>query len=147
MVTRPVLTTCQGCGWQFRPPRASQLYCAATCRAGTPARPPKPGWAPAASTGPPTSTLGALAELTAAADLMRRGWHVFRALSPASSCDLVAIPPGGAGPPLRFEVRTGHHDRLGRLAWAHSDPARYDHYAVVVGPMVRYDPDLPVHPL
>lgn len=35
------------------------------------------------------STIGAIAELIAAADLMNRGFDVFRTLSPCSPCDLI----------------------------------------------------------
>ncbi len=38
----------------------------------------------------PTPTIGAVHELNVSIDLMRKGWHVFRALSPACPADLVA---------------------------------------------------------
>lgn len=58
----------------------------------------------------PTGTIGAIGELLASADLMRRGYHVFRALSPACPCDLLAYRASPAGtiidPILRIQVRT-----------------------------------------
>ncbi len=50
-----------------------------------------------------TSDRGAISELAVAVDLMYRGFEVFRALSPASSCDLIIYRDGKA---LRVEVKT-----------------------------------------
>jgi len=51
-------------------------------------------------------TIGAASELLAAADLMMKGWEVFRALSPNSHCDLLAEKDGTT---MRLEVRTGRY--------------------------------------
>ena len=37
------------------------------------------------------ATRGAIAELRVATDLLARGYHVFRSVSPASPCDLIAF--------------------------------------------------------
>lgn len=50
------------------------------------------------------SARGATSELLAAADLLRQGYEVFRALSPSASCDLIAMK---AGTTYRVQVRTG----------------------------------------
>src|SRR5581483_12433385 len=47
---------------------------------------------------------GAVSELLACADLLRRGYAAFRAVSPACRCDLVAMKDGQC---WRVEVRTG----------------------------------------
>lgn len=52
-----------------------------------------------------TSTVGAIQELRVAVDLMRKGYDVFRALSPSASCDLFFIKEGKGH---RVEVRTGY---------------------------------------
>lgn len=52
----------------------------------------------------PSATTGAISELVVSADLLRRGFHVFRALSPSCPCDLVGLD--GNGKMIRFEVRT-----------------------------------------
>ncbi len=93
----------------------------------------------------PTGTIGAIGELAAGADLLRRGYEVFRALSPACSCDLIALRDGRL---LRIEVRTGTRNlRTGHVAWSKSpaDKARSDHYCVVLGAGTEliYDPPLP----
>ena len=46
-----------------------------------------------------------MAELVIAADLMQKGYDVFRALSPHCFCDLLAVK---AGRTIRVEVRTGY---------------------------------------
>ena len=60
-----------------------------------------------------------------AADLLRRGWEVFRAVSPACSCDLIIHR---AGVLLRVEVRTMNYYAKGDRWYvsAGSDPSRYD---------------------
>jgi len=41
-----------------------------------------------------TGTVGAIGELRVAIDLMSKGFDVFRALSPAASCDLLVMKEG-----------------------------------------------------
>jgi hypothetical protein len=53
-----------------------------------------------------TTTSGMVSELIVAADLTRRGFHVFRALSSAAPFDLVAHKDGET---LRVEVTTGQY--------------------------------------
>jgi hypothetical protein len=52
----------------------------------------------------PLPTVGAIAELAVAVDLMRRGFSVYRALSPASDCDLAVVKDQQL---LRVEVKAG----------------------------------------
>lgn len=51
-------------------------------------------------------TTGAIAELYVSGDLMEKGFEVYRALSPSSSCDILALKDGIS---YRFEVRTGRY--------------------------------------
>lgn len=53
-----------------------------------------------------TGTIGAMAELIVGADLMRKGFEVFRAMSPSSYSDLIAIKNGTIH---KVEVRTGNY--------------------------------------
>lgn len=46
---------------------------------------------------------GALSELIASADLIKNGYEVYRALSPSSFCDLLAIKNGEI---FKLEIRT-----------------------------------------
>ncbi len=50
----------------------------------------------------PRTTVGAVIELLVASDLMIRGYHVFRALSPSAPADLVIFRDDAQG---RIEVR------------------------------------------
>jgi hypothetical protein len=53
-----------------------------------------------------TGTTGALAELVASVDLMKNGYEVYRAISPSSYSDLLAIKDDEV---LKIEVRTGSY--------------------------------------
>jgi hypothetical protein len=98
---------CPTCGDFFKPRDERQKFCSKRCfgryqREMELAKRPlligeiNPDLAPC--------TIGAVGELLVAADLLRQGWAVFRAVSPACFCDLVAYRKGI----LRFiEVRSG----------------------------------------
>ena len=61
----------------------------------------------------PTATVGALGELVVASDLLKRGFHVFRSLSPACPCDLAILAEQSVL--VRIEVRTVRRHRSGKL--------------------------------
>lgn len=87
-----------------------------------------------------TGTIGAVSELLVAADLMSKGYEVFRALSPASSCDLAILKNGAL---LRVEVRTMTLTRTGKLTCDRSH--RADILAAPVvndGNRIVYEPSL-----
>ena len=98
----------------------------------------------------PSGTVGAMSELVASVDLLSRGYEVFRAVSSACSCDLIAL--GDDRKPLRIEVRTGrrsltsgmlHFPRNGRQSTKRTEDD-LDHYCVVVGNKeIIYIPALP----
>lgn len=75
------------------------------------------------------STVGTIQELRVSSDLLLRGYAVFRALSPACTCDLAILAEGKL---LRIEVTTGvTNPRTGAFRWSPHDPERYDVLAVV----------------
>ena len=90
---------------------------------------------------PSTGKLGALGELLASADLMKRGFEVYRAISPASSCDLCVIKNSRK---YSVEVRTGHRTADGKIATMRAK-VRADFLAVVLHyeNTVVYEPSLP----
>ena len=96
-----------------------------------------------------SATTGAIAELYVAIDLMRKGYEVFRALSPASSCDLAILKERAL---VRVEVRTGYRNKSGKVScsWNESDGPRHDVLAIVLLKelAVIYRPELPLqaHP-
>ena len=55
-----------------------------------------------------TATRGAMSELLACIDLMKKGYEVYRALSPASSCDVLALKNGKF---FDVEVKTGYRSK------------------------------------
>jgi hypothetical protein len=95
------------------------------------------------------SDLGALAELQVSADLLRRGFHVFRAVSPAASCDLVAMRGEEI---LRIEVKSARRYACGVQYNNPKDRSRFDVLALAVeGEGIEYRPsldsdDAPEHP-
>lgn len=91
---RCILPTCYKL---YKPIAYNQMYCSVECRE-TVSITPSVTW-----TGLSTATLGALSELRVAADLLRRGFYVFRAVSPTGPCDLIFI----YDKPFTVEVRTG----------------------------------------
>lgn len=93
----------------------------------------------------PPATVGAVSELVASADLMRQGFAVFRAMSPACSCDLLILCDGIV---QRVEVRTGQRLVNGNFSFPlrHTDAGRFDILAVVIeNTDVYYYPDPQTH--
>lgn len=76
-----------------------------------------------------SGTVGAIGELLVAVDLLEKGYEVFRALSPACSCDLV-VYKGGRGTRVEVKVRQPNADH------------RADVLAVVAHGVITYKPDL-----
>jgi hypothetical protein len=85
------------------------------------------------SNGMATATVGSIAELVAAVDLMRRGCNVFRALSSSCPCDLAAVRGGRL---ITVEVRSAHTRLDG--TWTCTGSHRADLLAMVRGNEVRY---------
>lgn len=119
---------CRVCGIEFRPIRDSGVYCSKACRSefNKSFYVPHKEIAPNMSTG----TTGAVSELIAASDLTLRGYDVFRAVSPAAPCDLIAIRGDRL---VRVEVRTGYRNRDGSINHRPTpkDSGRQDCFAVV----------------
>jgi len=82
-----------------------------------------------------SATVGAINELRASVDLLRRGYSVFRALSPSCPCDLVLLKDGDV---FRVEVTTGHNSSNGRLYYPKKDPQLYDILAIVTSDSIIY---------
>lgn len=85
-------------------------------------------------------TIGAISELHVCADLLLRGYEVFRSVSPTASCDLAVLRGSRL---LRIEVKSARlHIKTGTLYHERPEPTRYDHLAVVVNGKVTYIPPL-----
>ena len=139
MLERPRYTQCQACGEEL--PTAKQRRFAATCNQdcyrallgkGKTLRGAYPEL--------PSGTVGAISELRAATDLMRRGYHVFRAISPTSPSDLAILKDGQL---ILIEVRTAYWNRARTSRTYPKALMRSDAFALVIGDEpVHYEPPL-----
>lgn len=138
---------CEGCGIEMdRFERKNKKYCTTECRK----RFEKNGYQPVVRVGPQVSTgvRGAINELIVCADLMNRGYSVFRSVSQSCSCDLIAMKPNVNLPVqqqnyLRVEVTTATRTKKGDAVFAPHDPDAYDLLALVfVDGEIEYRPKL-----
>ena len=86
-----------------------------------------------------TGTVGAISELKVSADLMSKGYCIFRALSPMSSCDLLALKNKKT---YRVEVTTGYYSNGGTLYFDRHKKDNFDIIAVVHSTGIVYKPSL-----
>lgn len=89
------------------------------------------------------SEIGAWAEMVAASDLLRRGYQVFRAVSPSAPCDFVVVIENRC---CRVEVKTAHRKKRGGLMFAQKDfdASKHDVLALVTPDgHVTYIPEWP----
>lgn len=78
-----------------------------------------------------TSDTGAASEMMACIDLIKKGFTVFRAVSPSASCDLIAIAADGSI--VRIEVKTGYYAKSGAVTFRHPKrPELYDVLVIVI---------------
>ena len=63
----------------------------------------------------PAPTMGALSELVVSADLLSKGFEVFRALTSSCSCDLAILKNGKLS---RIEVKTAYKNNSGKYVFA-----------------------------
>ena len=122
----PFQRRCAACSSEFSG-TVNQKYCSSECRPTY--KKLYPGLAP--------GTVGAVSELIACADLLVKGYEVFRAVSPSCSCDLIALRGSEV---KRVEVRT---EQGGSKSVARKeDSGKQDHFAVVTKNRVIYIPEL-----
>lgn len=128
--------TCKYCELPLPPARASypwSLYCCDNCARSA----SKKRGSVSAYPGLSTASVGALHELLVCADLLKRGFHVFRAVSPSCSCDLAILDGSRL---LRIEVTTGYKSASGSLSFPEHSPQNYDVLAVVSAGEISYFP-------
>ena len=112
-VMTPGLAFCVVCNKQFAKYRKDHRFCSRECKqVEVRRRAPRRHLAGEAKV--PTGTAGAISELLIATDLLSKGYHVFRSLSPSCFCDLVAYK----GAEHHFvEVRSGFLGSSGALTF------------------------------
>ena len=84
-------------------------------------------------------TRGAISELRVATDLLEKGFEVFRAISPACSCDLAVLKNSHL---YRIEVRTGYRIPSGKIMYSKPQASKSDVCAVVLSEEIIYQPDM-----
>lgn len=130
---------CRRCGQTMLNVHGRRQYCSTKCAHG------KSNTAPrvylSRQLGLSTGQLGAVGELVASVDLIRRGYEVFRAVSPACSCDLIILKNGML---RRVEVRTAYRNVNGTITYPRQtkDEGRSDVFALIVDGGVIYEPTL-----
>jgi len=120
-------TSCAACRGDISAARQRKhaVYCSDACmragnrRAYREANPKRPFT---------TATTGAIHELLVSADLLQRGFAVFRALSASCPCDLAVLQGDRL---LRVEVTSGVYQKGGGVNYPPHPPDRFDVLAVV----------------
>ena len=74
-----------------------------------------------------SGTVGAISEIMISADLMKKGYAVFRALSPACFCDVIAIKDKKI---LRVEIRTGYMAKNGKIFFPRNTHGEIDIFGI-----------------
>ena len=126
---------CKGCKKKFKPNRKYQKYCTVECTRKA-AR--KRNYIFGNYDNLNSGQVGAMSELYVCADLIKRGFDVFRSVSPACFCDLIAIKNDKV---FKIEVKTGSIVKKdGKLAaMPHIKYIdRIDLIAIVIKKKVRY---------
>lgn len=135
-----VTRLCVRCSVKFFPANKQSLYCSRACRnaAGNDRNSFK-----SRHPGLPTATVGAIGKMQVCADLLSKGYEVFRAVSASCSCDIAILKDGKM---LRIEARTGYRSKAsGKLLYPKKshDGGRSEHHAIILGPNeIVYLPEL-----
>jgi hypothetical protein len=122
---------CKQCGGQFLPKTRLNVFCSLRCQRERSSV--TTGHALRVVGANQTVVIGSAHELKVAAELLLRGWFVFRSTSYSSPCDLIAMTAEGFV--VRIEVTTGHRRNDNGLVWGRKS-SRYKFDAMAV---VEYD--------
>jgi len=126
---------CSNCSKAFNASRRNSKFCSLRCQRVVHIK--KLQVSPRRYPGIASSTIGAIGEMLVAADLLSKGFEVFRAVSSACSSDLMISKNGKV---ISVEVRTGRTYIHGIL------PSRSDHradiLAINLGDRIVYRPEL-----
>jgi hypothetical protein len=132
---------CQHCQAEFEPKRTAawQKYCSKACSKGATSK----RWKdlnPEKALGTSPGSIGAAHEMLVCVDLLRRGYHVYRSVSPSAIFDLVVFRGDEM---LSVEVTTGRYSPQGGIAHSPKDSSKFDVLAVVMRDgKIIYQPDI-----
>lgn len=128
---------CKRCRIDFMSTRRLQVFCKRQCRNEF----YQIGLSPELLDGVAPSTIGAISEMLVCADLLKRRYEVYRAISPACSSDLVIHKNGKLE---RVEVRTSRLGLNGEAKCAAPKAGRFDILAMVLrSGEITYQPPMP----
>jgi len=99
-----LIKVCVVCGKEYPASKTYQKYCGKSCARSNHSKHSLTSVVKSEGVRLSTGTIGAITELVVSADLMKKGYEVFRALSPSCSCDVLALKDGLI---TKFEIRTG----------------------------------------
>lgn len=127
---------CITCGETLKQnPARTRKYCSSKCRS-------EAYFGKSPSLNLQTGDKGALSEMLACADLLKRGFHVFRAISPSAPCDLIAMKDTRL---IRVEVTTVRRTTTG-VHYNHKrhKSEKYDMLAFVIlgEDVIEYEPSI-----
>lgn len=130
--------TCPTCKNEFITKSYNSVYCNPSCR---PSIIRMEAQKARAKLGINAGNTGALSELLTAADLIKKGCHVFRSVSPAAPCDMIILKDGKL---RRVEVTTGQRLANNELSSPAHDKEKYDILATVIieEGFIKYEPEL-----
>lgn len=106
------MNVCATCGEEVRRRRSNARYCSSQCKKDA----HREDLIRIAGSNLSNGSTGAIGELQACVDLLLRGFHVFRSVSPACPSDLVALRHGRL---YLIEVRAGSVNALTRRWYFH----------------------------
>ena len=130
---------CDQCGEVYERATVRQRFCGPRCSTAYHESQSKiPAYTPAYGDGLPFPTKGALSELRACVDLLGRGFHVYRSMSPSSPWDLVVAIPSGRM--LRVEVKSAVVNKNGTVSGGSFKCNVFDAVCYVTRDRLIYEP-------
>ena len=144
MTYQPVPTreaACEACARVFVTNKPNQITCSVDCKR---ARDRSGGYRSPLAGLVTKGSVGAAHEMLVAADLLKRGFDVYRSVSPTAHADIIIVNGSHI---LRVEVTTGTPNRRPSsrpLSWPPKVASRHDILAVVTHPgVIHYLPEPP----
>lgn len=125
------MDACKKCGKEIVDRFKLAKYCSNECKEGR-------------GVGLPYLTVGGISELRIAADLLAKGFYVFRSMTANSPCDLIAM---NGSITIRIEAATSYPSKAGVLRVPKKKGSNYiyDILALITnnGSVIEYHPPLP----
>ena len=122
---------CANCSKNFETYRTNKMFCCKKCNVSF------SKYYTGTNYDVPTGTVGAIQELKVSLDLLIKGYHVFRSMSPSCPCDLAILKNKKL---LTVEVRTRYRNKLGKVSYPKKNSDNPDIWAIVVGDKIIYEP-------